>query len=156
MHKPRVILDANALISRLLLPQTVAGRAVRRLLELAQPLVSESTLEELAKTLSRNKFDRYVTLADRQEFFQKFARVAEWVEVTTIVRECRDPRDNRFLELAVDGRANLIVTEDADLLALSPFRGIAILAPPATLAMSDQLIMALRNDDRPRSESDPI
>ena len=154
MHKPRVIFDTNALISRLLLPQSVAGRAVRRLLELAQPLVSESTLEELAKTLSRDKFDRYVTLADRQEFFQKFARVAEWVEVTTIVRECRDPRDDQFLELAIDGGANLIVSGDADLLALSPFRTVVILAPAATLAMSDQTILELPGADRPQSESD--
>ena len=154
MHKPRVIFDTNVLISRLLLPQSVAGRAVRRLFELAQPIVSESTLEELAKTLSRDKFDRYVTLADRQEFFEKFARVAEWVEVTTIVRECRDPRDNQFLELAVDGGANLIVTGDAGLLELSPFRGVAILAPATTLAISDESIMELRGADQPRSESD--
>ena len=143
MHKPRVIFDTNTLISRLLLPKSVAGRAVSRLLELTQPLVSESTLEELAKTLSRDKFDRYVTLVDRQEFFQKFARVAEWIEVTTIVRDCRDPRDNQFLELAIDGGANLILTGDADLLALSPFRGVAIFAPAATHAMADQAIMEL-------------
>lgn len=153
MHNLRVIFDTNALISRLLLPDSVAGRAVRRLLELAQPVVSESTLAELAKTLSRDKFDRYVTSADRQEFFQKFARVAEWVEVTTIVRECRDPRDDQFLELAIDGGADLIVTGDADLLALSPFRGVAILAPANLLSMSDQAIMQLRSTHRPGRES---
>ncbi len=147
MRKPRVIFDTNTLISRLLLPKSETARAVRRLLELAQPLVSESTLSELAKTLSRDKFDRYVSLADRQDFFQKFARVAEWVEVTTVVRECRDPRDNQFLELAIDGEANLILTGDADLLELSSFRGVAILAPAATLAMSDQSIMELRGAD---------
>ncbi len=154
MQKPRVIFDTNALISRLLLPKSVAGRAVRRLLELAQPLVSESTLEELATTLSKDKFDRYVTLADRREFFQKFARVAEWVHVTTVVRECRDPRDDQFLELAVDGEASMIVTGDVDLLVLSPFRGISIVAPAATLSMSDQSIMELRGTDRPPGESE--
>jgi uncharacterized protein len=144
MLKTRVIFDTNALVSRLLLPKSVTAQAVRRLLELAQPLVSESTLEELAKTLSRDKFDRYVSLADRQEFFQKFARVAEWVEVTTVVRECRDPRDDHFLELAIDGSADLILTGDKDLLALAPFRGVAILAPAAALAVSEQSLGKLR------------
>ena len=147
MHKPRVIFDTNALISRLLLPESVASRSVRRLLDLAQPLVSESTLEELAKTLSRGKFDRYVTLTDRQAFFQKYARVAEWVEVTTVVRECRDPRDNQFLELAIDGGADLILTGDADLLTLSPFRGVAVIAPSTVLGMSDQSLMDLRGTE---------
>jgi len=145
MLKTRVIFDTNTLISRLLLPKSETARAVRRLLEMAQPLVSESTLEELAATLSRDKFDRYVSLADRQEFFQKFARVAEWVEVTTVVRECRDPRDNRFLELAIDGAADLVLTGDKDLLAMAPFRGIAILAPAAALALSEQSLSELRS-----------
>jgi uncharacterized protein len=109
-------------------------QAMRRLLELAQPLVSESTLEELANLLSGDKFDRYVSLADRQEFFQKFARVAEWVEVTTVVSECRDPRDDHFPDLAIDGSADLILTVDEDLPALMPFRGVAVLAPAAALS----------------------
>ncbi len=50
MQKSRVIFDTNVLIIRLLRLKSGAGRAVRRLLDLAQPLVSKSTLEELAKT----------------------------------------------------------------------------------------------------------
>nr|WP_294518875.1 putative toxin-antitoxin system toxin component, PIN family [uncultured Rhodopila sp.] len=42
---------------------------------------------------------------------------------------CRDPTDDKFLELAVNGRTDLILTGDADLLVLNPFRGIPILAP---------------------------
>ena len=41
----------------------------------------------------------------------------------------KDPEDNKFLELAVNGNANVIVSGDADLLALHPFRGIPIEAP---------------------------
>jgi len=51
------------------------------------------------------------------------------VPVFTTIRVCRDPRDDKFLELAVDGRADLILTGDSDLLTLHPFRGIAILTP---------------------------
>ena len=57
----------------------------------------------------------------------------EIVEVVQVVRACRDPKDDKFLEVAVNGRADVIVSDDGDLLALNPFRGIAILAPSAYL-----------------------
>jgi len=137
MPSARVILDTNVLISRLLIPQSVAGRAVSRLLRHTQPLVSEATLGELAQSLARDKFNPYVSLADRQEFFQLFARIAEWVPVTTTLRVCRDPTDDKFLELAVDGQATLLVTGDKDQLALNPFRTVTIITPTDMLAMSD-------------------
>jgi putative PIN family toxin of toxin-antitoxin system len=90
MASARVILDTNVLISRLLLPESVAGRAVRRVLDRVPPLVSEPTLGELAQTLSKPKFDRYVSIKDRRRFFELFARVAEWVTVTSTIRVCRD------------------------------------------------------------------
>jgi predicted nucleic acid-binding protein len=56
------------------------------------------------------------------------------VTPTTDIQACRDPDDDRLLELAVDGRATHLVTGDADLLALHPFRGIPILTPADFLA----------------------
>jgi putative PIN family toxin of toxin-antitoxin system len=133
----RVILDTNVLISRLLLVDSRASRAVRRLMDRSQPLASEDTLGELADTLSRPKFDRYVSREDRQRFFELFARVAEWVTITTTIRQCRDPKDDKFLELAIDGDADWIVTGDKDLLDLSPYQGIQILTPAAVLALPE-------------------
>lgn len=133
----RVILDTNVLVSRLLLVNSTASRAVRRHMEQSQPLVSEDTLTELADTLSRPKFDPYVSREDRQRFFELFARVAEWVTITTTVRQCRDPKDDKFLELAVDGKADWIVTGDKDLLELSPYQGILMLTPAAVLALPE-------------------
>jgi putative PIN family toxin of toxin-antitoxin system len=46
---------------------------------------------------------------------------------TEIITDCRDPKDNKFLELAVEANASCIVTGDKDLLVLDPFRGIPIL-----------------------------
>jgi uncharacterized protein len=133
----RVILDTNVLISRLLLVDSTASRAVRRLMDRAQPLVSEDTLTELADTLSRSKFDRYVSREDRQRFFELFARVAEWVTITTTIRRCRDPKDDKFLGLAVDGKADWIVSGDKDLLELSPYEGVLIVAPVAILSLPE-------------------
>ena len=133
----RVILDTNVLLSRLLLPDSTTARAVRRLLDCAQPIVSEETLTELADTLSRPKFDPYVSRPDRQRFFELYARVAEWVPGTSTIRRCRDPKDDKFLELAVDGKADWIITGDKDLLDLSPFQSASLLTPSAALALPD-------------------
>ena len=141
MINRRVIFDTNVLISRLLLPDSTSARAVRRLLDRAQPIVSENTLSELANTLSRPKFDPYVSREDRQKFFELFARVAEWVTVTTALRVCRDPKDNEFLELAVDGKADWIVIGDKDLLELSPFQGTSIINPAAVLALPESAFL---------------
>lgn len=89
---------------------------------------------ELADVLARPKFDPYATIAERQEFLRLVVRVAERVPIIHIVEACRDPTDDKFLELAVNGAAERIVTGDADLLALHPFRGIEILTPARYLA----------------------
>lgn len=51
------------------------------------------------------------------------------------ITACRDPKDDKFLELAVSGRATHIISGDTDLLTLNPFRGIAILPPRAFLEL---------------------
>lgn len=56
---------------------------------------------------------------------------AELGTIAETVAACRDPSDDKFLELAVTGRAELIVTGDLDLLVLDPFRGISIVTPGA-------------------------
>lgn len=136
MARDRVVVDNNALISRLLLPASVPGRAVRKAVDTAQLLVSESTLLELAEVLSRVKFDRYVSIEDRQQFLRLLTRVAEIIPIIHPIRACRDPKDDMFLEVAVNGEADLIVTGDRDLLVLSPFRAIPIITPARYLKRS--------------------
>lgn len=125
----RIVVDNNALVSRLLLPDSVPGRAVRKAVDEATLLVSEATLTELADVLARSKFDRYVSVTDRQQFLRLLGSVAEVVVITYTIRACRDPNDDKFLELAVNGRASALITGDRDLLALDPFHDIPILSP---------------------------
>ena len=122
------------LISRLLVPESISGRAVRSAVDGGQLLVSAATVEELAEVVGRAKFDPYLSIAERQEFIRLLGRIVEMVPIVRVVRACRDPRDDKFLEVAVNGRADLIITGDHDLLALDPFMGIAILSPAAYLA----------------------
>ncbi len=139
MPRERIVVDTNALISRLLLPNSTPGRAVRKIVDEAQLLVSDATLTELADVLAREKFDAYISIEDRQEFFRLLSRVAEVIAVSYTVRVCRDPKDDKFLELAIGGDADLIVTGDKDLLVIGSFHGIAIITPSGYLARLGRL-----------------
>jgi putative PIN family toxin of toxin-antitoxin system len=83
--------------------------------------------------VARPKLAAYVSLSESTVFLAEFARVVELVPIIQHVELCRDPRDNKFLELALAGRADFLLTGDADLLTLHPFRGTAILTPAAYL-----------------------
>jgi len=127
----RIVIDPNVLISRLLLPQSTPAQAVRKATREGQPLVSEDTMNELADVLSRRKLDPYVNLEERKQFLRDLAAIVEFVPIISRVYECRDPEDDKFLEVALNGRAELIVTGDRNLLRMSLWRGIEILTPAA-------------------------
>lgn len=131
--RQRLVLDTNVLISRLLLPGSVPAQAARKAVDSGQLLISEATMLELVEVLGRPKFDRYIAIEDRQQFLRLLGRIAELVPIVHTVHACRDPKDDKFLEAAVNGNAGLIITGDADLLALYPFQNIAILTPAAYL-----------------------
>jgi len=127
--RTRIVLDTNALVSRLLLPDSIPGQAVKKAVEECEILMSESTLYELAEVLGREKFEAYVSIQDRKEFLRIPGRIVEMVQILQAVHDCRDVRDNHILEVAVNGRAQVLVTGDEDLLVLNPFRGISIMKP---------------------------
>ena len=127
----RWVFDTNTLISRLLLPRSVPAQAIDKALACGDLLVSDATLQELAEVIARPKFDKYLSDQERREFFKVLSRVAIRVEILRPVAACRDPKDDKFLELAVNGRADALITGDADLLALHPFLGIPIVSPKA-------------------------
>lgn len=129
MNKERVVLDSNLLVSGLLLPGSVPGQAFDRAIHTGEILISEAMLNELADVLSRPKFNRYVSIKDREEFLRLLSRVANIVPITYTIHACRDPKDDAVLEVAVNGEAHRIVTGDRDLLSLNPFRGIPIVTP---------------------------
>jgi putative PIN family toxin of toxin-antitoxin system len=126
-ERVRHVFDTNTLVSAVLFEHSRPGQAFRRALRRGRVLLSPSTLEELAEVLQREKFDRYVTAAEREEFLAAFVERALFMEPTEEVRACRDAKDDKFLELAVSGRASYIISGDADLLVLHPFRNIAIM-----------------------------
>lgn len=97
-------------------------------------LLSYAVLAELFDVLHREKFRRYIDEEDVRRFLAALTREAQWVDVVVEVTACRDPKDNKFLSLAVSGKATHLVTGDEDLLVLHPFRGIEIVSPAAFVA----------------------
>ena len=130
----RVVLDTNVVVSAMLFPASVPGQAFLYLARRGGLIISESSMSELIDVILRSDFDRYLGEEERVEFFSSLEQQAQLVEVTHSITACRDPKDDKFLELALSGRATHIITGDRDLLDLHPFRGIPILTPISFLA----------------------
>jgi hypothetical protein len=132
----RFVLDTGVLVSAVLLARSVPRQAVDRAFAHGIVLASADTIDELDEVLRRAQFNRYLREEERLLFLAAFIRDASVVDVTEKLTECRDAKDNKFLELAVSGNATCIVSGDSDLLVLNPFRGIAILTPQEFLSGS--------------------
>ena len=84
-------------------------------------------LAELEDVVSRRKFERYATPLQRAQYVSDVRALAKFVAITTHIRACRDPKDDEILELAVSGKASVVLSGDKDLLSMGSFRGIPIL-----------------------------
>jgi uncharacterized protein len=134
MGRERVVIDTNVLISGLLSTTSTPAQAVEKAVTKAQLVATMETLRELIEKLHSPKFDPYVRRERRDALLERVASLVEIITVLQPIRASRDPKDDRILEAAVNGRANVIVTGDKDLLDLNPFRGIAIVNPADYLA----------------------
>ncbi|HTS06104.1 MAG TPA: putative toxin-antitoxin system toxin component, PIN family [Candidatus Eisenbacteria bacterium] len=125
----RCVVDTNLVVSAAILPNSVPRQALSTVLNHDRLLASEPTLDELREVLFRPKFDPYVSRKERARFLAQFAAVAEIIPIIRIVRDCPDPMDDKFLELALNGGADVIVTGDKHLLKMNPWREIRVLRP---------------------------
>jgi hypothetical protein len=135
----RAVLDANVVVSGILSQKGIPGTILRAWREERFELVTtEAILEEITRVL------RYPKIAKRHEWSEK--HIAAFVEdlrhlaILTpgelrlaVVRE--DPSDDRYLECALEGEAEYIVTGDRHLLELGQLRGTEIVKPAAFLQL---------------------
>ena len=126
----RIVFDSNVLIRALLNEYSFSGQALNRseLLN-ADLLLSTSTLMEAIEVVMRPKFDKYLSLTVRQLFLEEYKAKGPNVKITRQIKACRDPKDDMYLELALSGKADCIITNDEDLLVLNPFENIPIITP---------------------------
>ncbi len=128
----RIVIDNNVIISAALIEKSVAHQAFAKAVKTANItlLRSEPTLTELLRTIYKTKFDMYFKPPhSREELLVSFINSSLNIEITNNVTDCRDPKDNKFLELALSGQADCIISGDKDLLVLHPFNNIPIITP---------------------------
>lgn len=123
----RLVVDTNLWVSYLLKLNSLIAPQLDIIQCEETLLYSRATLEELSDVLSRAKFAKYVDREDVHAFIMTIVETGEHVTVLREIRACRDPRDDKFLELAVSGQADVILSGDDDPLMLNPFEGIPIL-----------------------------
>ena len=124
--KIRYVFDTNVIVSSLLFEHSKPAQAFNYALNHGEVLLSSELLEELSDVLGRKKFNRFLTSEERDEFLETFIDRAILIDVLEKVQECRDSKDDKILELALDGQAQYIVRCDKDLLVLNPFRDVKI------------------------------
>lgn len=125
----RFVMDTNTLVSAALMAKSTPRQAFDAALNRGELLTSESCLAELNQVLHRPKFARYLTPFEADLFINQYSLKATVVTVSSSITDCRDLKDNKFLELAIDGAANFIITGDQDLLVLHPYLAVSIVTP---------------------------
>lgn len=122
------VFDTNSLVSGLLIGGSTTARAIDRAIKLGNLVFSNETLDEFIEVLFRKKFDKYfLNNEERWDAIRRISDVGFFFSPLEIITDCRDPKDNKFLEVAFAAKASCIVTGDKDLLILNPFRHIRIL-----------------------------
>lgn len=135
----RVVFDTSTLVSAALRPTSIPRQAFLKAVAEAELCVSDATLAEFGEVMARDKFDRYLDRALRLQFVELYRQHARLFHVSeaeekTLEPPCRDPRDNKFLALALACSADVVVSSDEDLLTLNPYRRIPVVLPREFLA----------------------
>ena len=128
MKNSLFVIDTNTLISSSLFRNSIPRKAERKANQTGKILASITTYNEFVEVFLRSKFDKYISRQTRLDILLEFKRLALFIEISETIIECRDPKDNKFLELAVSSGASCIITGDKDLLIMNTFRGISILS----------------------------
>jgi len=123
-----VVLDTNVIVSAMLDVASSSGRALAAALSVGDLPFSEATWHELVATTTRRKFDRYLR-ADQRRKFLDILQPAAFVQIASKVSVCRDPSDDKILDVALAVLAKFVVTGDDDLLTMGALGDIAIVTP---------------------------
>lgn len=124
-----IVLDASVVVSAALRPSSIPRQAFDRARETGRLALSRPVADEIRQVLARRKFSSILTPARQDDIMTLLCATALWFSPAISVGDCRDPNDNKYLELALAAAASVLVTSDRDLLTLDPWRGIRIVRP---------------------------
>jgi hypothetical protein len=132
----RVVFDASTVVGATLKADGIPRQALLAARERPTILLSNAVYAEIGEVLARPKFARVLTEERRPEILELLAAAAIWIDPSERIEDCRDDKDNKYLELASAGGAEVIVTSDDDLLVLDPWRSTRILRARDFLAIA--------------------
>jgi uncharacterized protein len=124
-----ILFDTNSLVSASLFENSILKQAFNKALEYYQFITSNDCYSEIEEVIQRPKFSKYITPNQANDFLKFYKIKTIFVPITSIITDCRDEKDNKFLELAMSADSKIIVTGDADLLVLHPYNSIKIITP---------------------------
>jgi putative PIN family toxin of toxin-antitoxin system len=128
---PNVVFDASTIVGAVIKEGSVPERALRLALAHETLCLSQAVEDEIRGVLERAKFARYFSAARRELVLSRLVTAALVVDPIAQVTDCRDAKDNKYLELALAAGVETIVSSDDDLLVLDPWRSIRIVSPAA-------------------------
>jgi putative PIN family toxin of toxin-antitoxin system len=131
-----IVFDASTIVGAALKVDGVPERALLRAEESDVLALSAAVDAEISEVLSRPKFARAVSPLRRERFLELLRSASIWFEPSVRVADCRDPKDDKYLELALVSGAETIVSSDSDLRVLHPWRGVRILSPADYLSLT--------------------
>lgn len=123
----RFVFDTNTVISGIVWPDSIPAKAIAKALSEGVILISQETETEFIETIGREKFEKLKQLELRLADLENLLNACHKIEVSFAVQACRDPKDDKFLALAKEGNAALIVSGDKDLVDMNLWEGIPIL-----------------------------
>ena len=126
---PYIVIDTNVLISAGLLPESKTAQVLALAVEHFVIAQNQDTWHELETRIARPKFDRYFGESGRLRHLVAIAQLIQHFEMSTQVSVSRDKTDDKFIALAIDSGAALIVSGDPDLKDVKAYKGIEILSP---------------------------
>jgi putative PIN family toxin of toxin-antitoxin system len=124
-----IVIDTNVLISAGLLPQSKTAQVLALAVEHFVIAQNKDTWHELETRIARPKFDRYFGDSGRLRHLAKIAQSIQCFELSAAVSVSRDKTDDKFIELAIDSGASILISGDPDLRVVKTFKGVEIISP---------------------------
>ena len=125
----RLVLGTNVLVSAILSPRSISAKVLNWWEDNGVILYSTATLTEVLSVLGRSKFSKYIDHDDIDGLSIRIKTVWLFVEILNQVQLCRDPKDDKFIDLALNGEASHVITGDNDLLVLNPIENTSVINP---------------------------
>ena len=103
-----IVFDASTLVGAAIGRDSVPRRAVHRARERDTFALSEPIRDEVVEVLHRPRLARFLDPVLRDELLDLLIPGAVWFEPTVSVHDCRDAKDNKYLELALAAGASIM------------------------------------------------